>query len=162
MQITGTHDHSIHLMTAEMGGPGGPAYNYVCFRDQTGEDKVLMYGLAIERRHSVVKALRGVMVPPAEHNLPVDHFDMVGDCVLFKGDVKIYLHKMAMAVDALHFINAQNLNYRPEDTNGDSPNSVAHSLVNAMDCEFPEEASHFWAPGHERILLPKNWRSVYA
>lgn len=157
-----SQDHTIHLMTAEIGGPGGPAHNFIAFRDPDGHDKVLMYGLSIVRQNSSIKALRGVMVPPYEQGLPFEDFTMIGDSLLFKGDVKIYLHKMAMAVDALHFINAQNLNYRPEDTNGDSPNSIAHSLVNAMDCEFPEEATHFWAPGHERILLPKNWRSVYA
>jgi hypothetical protein len=154
-------DHSIHIITAEMGGPGGPAYNHIVFRDHTGTDKVTMYGVAIERTSSPVRALRGVMAPPAEHGMPQGHFTPVADTEIFKGDVKIYLQKMAMAVEALHFINAQNLNYRPEDTNGDSPNSIAHTLVSAMGLEFPAEASGFWAPGHERIILPRNWRSAY-
>lgn len=155
-------EHSIHIVTAEMGGPGGPAYNYLVFRDHTGEDKVTMYGVAIERKTSEVRALRGVMAPPSDNGLPMGHFTKVAETEIFKGDVKIYLQKMAMAVEALHFINAQNLNYRPEDTNGDSPNSIAHTLVAAMGFEFPTEASQFWAPGHDRIILPRNWRSAYA
>ena len=154
--------HSIYLMTAEMGGPGGPAYNYIMFRDHNGADKVMMNGLAIKRNESEIHALRGVMAPPNESGLPAEHFINVIETEIFRGDVKEYLRKMAMAVEALHFINAQNLNYRPEDTNGDSPNSIAHTLVEAMGLEFPKEASHFWAPGHERIILPKNWRSQYA
>ena len=156
------HEHSIHIVTAEMGGPGGPAYNFVVFRDQTGSDKVLMYGVAIARKTSTIRALRGVMAPPSEGGLPGGHFVKANEVEIFSGDVKPYLQKMAMAVEALHFINAQNLNYRPEDENGDSPNSVAHTLVSAMGLEFPAEASQFWAPGHERIILPRTWRSAYA
>lgn len=153
--------HSIHLITAEMGGPGGPAYNYIVFRDHTGEDKVMMNGLAIERQNSEIRALRGVMAPPNQGGLPHEHFAVVSDLELCRCDVKTYLKKMAMAVEALHFINAQNLNYRPENTNGDSPNSIAHTLIQAMQLDFPEEATSFWAPGHERIILPRNWRSNY-
>jgi len=154
--------HSIHLVTAEMGGPGGPGYNYIVFRDHTGEDKVMMNGLAIERKDSDIRALRGVMAPPNQSGLPEDHFTIVNEMEICRCDVKTYLRKMAMAVEALHFINAQNLNYRPEDTNGDSPNSIAHTLIIAMGLDFPEEAESFWTPGHERIILPKNWRSNYA
>lgn len=121
MQNWNPKDHSIHLLTSEMGGPGGPAYNSVAFRDQDGNDKVLMYGLAIERKTSPVRALRGVMVPPSEHEMPGEHSTQISDIVLFKGDVKTYLQKMAMAVEALQFINTQNLNYRVEDENGDLP-----------------------------------------
>lgn len=154
--------HSIHLLTAEMGGPGGPAYHYIVFRDHTGGDKVVMHGLAIARKSSPVRALRGVMGQPHESGLPAEHFASIAEFEIFRGDVKTYLQKMAMAVEALHFINAQNLNYRPEDLNGDSPNSIAHTLVTAMGLEFPEEATQFWAPGYERIILPRNWRSAYA
>jgi hypothetical protein len=157
-----TLNHSIHVVTSEMGGAGGPAYNHIAFRDQTGTDKVLMYGLAIARKSSSVRALRGVMAPPSDDGLPVSHFSRAGEVCIFSGDVKDYLRRMAMAVEALHFINAQNLNYRPEDVNGDSPNSIAHTLVTAMGLEFPAEASQYWAPGHERIILPRNWRSAYA
>lgn len=156
------HEHSIHIVTAEMGGPGGPAYNFVAFRDQTGADKVFMYGVAIARKTSPVRALRGVMAPPSEGGLPDHHFTKAYESEIYCGDVQGYLQKMAMAVEALHFINAQNLNYRPEDVNGDSPNSIAHTLVTAMELPFPAETMHFWAPGHERIILPRNWRSVYA
>lgn len=154
--------HSIYLMTAEMGGPGGPAYNYIVFRDHTGEDKVMMNGLAIERNEGDVRALRGVMAPPNQSGLPAEHFTNVSEMEICRCDVKTYLRKMAMAIEALHFINAQNLNYRPEDTNGDSPNSIAHTLVIAMGLDFPPEAESFWTPGHERIILPRNWRSNYA
>ena len=154
--------HSIHIVTAEMTGQGGPVYNYIVFRDHTGADKVMMNGLAIERKESDIRALRGVMAPPNEGGLPQEHFSQVHEQEIFRGPVKEYLRKMAMAVEALHFINAQNLNYRPEDTNGDSPNSVAHTLIKAMELEFPEETAAHWAPGHERIILPKNWRSNYA
>ncbi|MEM7651338.1 MAG: hypothetical protein AAF204_04565 [Pseudomonadota bacterium] len=154
--------HSIHIVTAEMGAEGGPAYNYISFRDHTGETKVQMKGLAIDRTNSDVRALRGVMAPADENRVPQEHFTIVNEVEIFRGPVKEYLRKMAMAVEALHFINAQNLNYRPEDTNGDSPNSIAHTLVKAMELDFPEETTAFWAPGHERIILPKNWRSNYA
>ncbi|MCC6598801.1 MAG: hypothetical protein IT559_08430 [Alphaproteobacteria bacterium] len=157
-----TSAHSIHILTAEMGGPGGPAHHYIMFRDHTGADKVVMHGLAIARRNSPVRALRGVMGQPESNTLPNEHFTGIAEFEIFRGDVKTYLQKMAMAVEALHFINAQNLNYRPEDLNGDSPNSIAHTLVTAMQLEFPEEATHFWAPGYERIILPRNWRSAYA
>ena len=153
--------HSIHIVTAEMGGPGGPAHNYIVFRDHTGADKVLMKGLAIERKTSDVRALRGIMAPPLENGLPEEHFTIVNEQEIFRGSTKDYLRKMAMAVEALHFINAQNLNYRPEDENGDSPNSIAHTLVTAMQLDFPEETAAHWAPGHERIILPRNWRSNY-
>ena len=153
--------HSIHIVTAEMGA-GGPAYHYISFRDHTGATKVQMKGLVLERQNSEVRALRGCMAPPDDRRLPPDHFTVVHEKELFRGDVKEYLRKMAMAVEALHFINAQNLNYRPEDQNGDSPNSIAHTLVKAMELEFPEETAAFWAPGYERIILPRNWRSSYA
>lgn len=154
--------HSIHIVTAEMGAEGGPAYNFIIFRDHTGADKVMMNGLAIARKDSDIRALRGVMAPPNEAGLPEEHFNVVHEIEVFKGPVKEYLRKMAMAVEALHFINAQNLNYRPEDQNGDSPNSIAHTLIKAMGLDFPDEAAAFWAPGHERIILPRNWRSNYA
>lgn len=154
--------HSIHIVTAEMGAEGGPAYNYISFRDHTGETKVQMKGLAVDRKNSDIRALRGVMSPPDVNRVPQEHFTIVNEVEIFRGPVKEYLRKMAMAVEALHFINAQNLNYRPEDTNGDSPNSIAHTLVKAMQLEFPEETTAFWAPGHERIILPRNWRSNYA
>lgn len=155
-------EHSIYLITAEMSGPGGPAYNYIVFRDHSGANKVMMSGLVIKRRNSPVRALRGVMTPPHDSGLPKGHFSKIIETEIFRGPMKEYLRKMTMAVEALQFINAQNLNYRPEDKNGDTPNSIAHTLIEAMGLTFPEEASHFWAPGHERILLPKNWRSQYA
>ncbi|MBX2833888.1 MAG: hypothetical protein KTR28_02845 [Micavibrio sp.] len=153
--------HSIHLITAEIGGAGGPAYNYIVFTDHTGEDKVMMSGLALQRQSSDVRALRGVMAPPNQGGLPQQHFSEVSRIEVFRGEVKEYLRLMSMAVEALHFINAQNLNYRPEDQNSDSPNSIAHTLLKAMKLEFPEEATHFWAPGLDHIILPKNWRSKY-
>ena len=153
--------HSIHLITSEIGEHGGPAYNHIVFRDHTGEDKVMMNGLALERQDSELRALRGVMAPPSEGSLAGHHMTQVVEIEIFRGDVKEYLRRMAMAVEALHFINEQNLSYKPEDVNWDSPNSIAHTLVHAMGLEFPEEATHFWAPGHERILLPVNWRSKY-
>ena len=153
--------HSIHLVTTEMNGPGGPAYNYILFRDHNGEDKVMMNGLALERQKSKIRALRGVMAPPNPDSLPQDFFNEIVQIELFRGSVEHYLQKMAMAVEALEFINAQNLNYRPEDIYGDSPNSVTHTLVKAMGLDFPEEATHFWAPGHDNIVLPKGWRSKY-
>ena len=155
------HLHSVHVITAEMGGPGGPAYNFITFRDHTQADKVLIYGVAIARKTSPLRALRGVMAPPSEDGLPAGHFTKVCESEIFSGSVEAYLQKMAMAIEALHFINAQNLNYQPEDLNGDSPNSIAHTLVSAMNLDFPAEATHFWAPGHERIILPRNWRSAY-
>ena len=153
--------HSIHIVTAEMGAEGGPAHNYTVFRDHTGADKVMMNGLVINRKNSDVRALRGVMAPPNEGGLPQEHFNVVNEAEVFRGPVSEYLQKMAMACEALHFINAQNLNYLPEDQNGESPNSIAHTLLTAMGLEFPEETAAFWAPGHERVILPKNWRSNY-
>ena len=148
-------------MTAEVGGVGGPAYNYISFRDHTGETKVQMKGLSVKRNNFDGYGLCAVMAPADKNRVPQEHFNIVHEAELFRGPVKEYLRKMAMAVEALHFINAQNLNYIPDDVNGDSPNSIAHTLVKAMKLDFPEETAAFWAPGHERIILPRNWRSNY-
>jgi hypothetical protein len=153
--------HTIHLVSAELGELGGPAYNYLVFRDHTGADKAVMKGLAIDRKNSDIRALRGVMAPPIDGGLPDQHFTESVQVEIFRGDVKSYLLKMAQAVEALEFINDQNLNYYPEDAKSDSPNSIAHTLIKAMGLEFPEEATHFWAPGHDNIILPTNWRSKY-
>ncbi|RLU01755.1 MAG: hypothetical protein D9N14_01055 [Ketobacter sp.] len=28
-----------------------------------------------------------------------------------------------------------------------------------MGLEYPEAATHFWSPGYERVILPRNWQS---
>ncbi|MCF8495280.1 MAG: hypothetical protein K9G62_01285 [Alphaproteobacteria bacterium] len=155
--------HSIALVTAEMGVAGSPIYHYIVFRDHTGTNRMEMHGLPVARGPgSGVRALRGVMAPASSAGLPSSHFKTISDAILFRGPVREYLRKMACAVDALNFINNQNLNYRSFDESGDGPNSIAHTLVQAMELEFPVGAAYFWAPGRERILLPRNWRSPYA
>ncbi len=155
--------HSIHIVTMEVGETGCPVYHYIAFRDHTNADKVLMFGLAIPRKTSDIRALRGVMAPPQDGGgLSTAHFTKILETEIFRGSVHAYLEKMAAAVKALHFINAQNLNARIEDINSDSPNSIARTLVEAMQLDYPEHLLHFWAPGHERILLPHNWSAGHA
>lgn len=153
-QTQHTMEYSIHLIEAVIAAEQERSHNFISFRNQQGSDKVLMYGLAQERKNSSLQFLRGIMAPPSEYKSLSLHFSKATDFMLFTGDEKTYHQKMAIATDALHFINAQNLNYRPEDTNGDNPNSITHSLIKAMDLEFPSLR-------HERILLPKNWRAAY-
>lgn len=154
-------DHTIHLVTAEMGAPGSPAYNYVCFYNAKGQKAMSIHSMPMMRGDNTL-TLRAVLAPAGTKNLPQDHFNIVQQMEIFKGSGEEYLRKLLCAADAMKFINAQNLNYNQEDQNGDSPNSVAHTVVTAMGLEFPEEATQFWAPGHERIILPLNWRSAYA
>lgn len=154
-------DHSIHLITTEMGEAGSPAYNYVVFRNNKGQDAMAMHAMPMKRKDGT-RTLRGVVAPTGQNDLPVQHFNKVNEVEIFKGTGEEYLRKLLCAADALKFINDQNLNYNVEDENGDSPNSVAHTLLTAMGLEFPEEASNFWAPGLERVILPLNWRSAYA
>lgn len=149
---------SIRLVSLEIHDADGLVFNYVSFRDNTAKDRVNMVGLAIPRKHSKTWALRGVMVPPfrTEH-LARDRFEHQ----LFCGSAREYLQKMAMAVEVLHFVNAQNLNYRPEWSTSDSPNSIATTLVRGMGLTYPHVLDSHYTPGHDRLILPRNWRSSY-
>jgi hypothetical protein len=154
--------YSIHLITAEMGEPGSQVYNHIRFRNHLGQDALAFHGIAVARDIDGSRALRVVMTPVQGDGLPSRSFRIVHSECLFRGSAEDYLRKLACAGDAAHFINQQNLTYNPEDENGESPNSIAHTLVKAMELEVPEVTEQFWAPGHARIILPYNWRSTYA
>lgn len=154
--------YSIHLITAEMGEPGSQVYNHIRFRNHLGQDALAFHGIAVPRDIDGSRALRVVMTPVQGDGLPSRSFRIVHSECLFRGSAEDYLRKLACAGDAAHFINQQNLTYNPEDENGESPNSIAHTLVKAMELDMPEVTEQFWAPGHARIILPYNWRSAYA
>lgn len=154
-------DHAIHLVTAEMGPPGSPVYNHICFYNSKGQKAMSIHAMPMRRGDNTL-TLRAVLSPAGQEKMPMNTFNVVQQMEVFKGSGEQYLRKLLCAADAMKFINAQNLNYNVEDENGDSPNSVAHTVMTAMGLEFPEQATHFWAPGHERIILPLDWRSAYA
>lgn len=154
-------DHTIQLVTAEMGEPGSPVYNYVRFYNAKGQKAMSIHSMPMKRGDGTL-TLRAVLAPAGQDNLPQQHFNIVQQAEVFRGTGEQYLRKLLCAADAMKFINAQNLNFNPKDDHGDSPNSVAHTVMVAMGLEFPEETSNFWAPGHERVILPLNWRSAYA
>lgn len=154
--------YSIHLITAEMGGEGSQVYNHIRFRNHLGQDALAFHGVAVPRKVDGSRALRVIMAPVQGDGLPSRHFRVVNESCLFQGSAEQYLQKLACAGDAANFINQQNLTYNPEDENGESPNSIAHTLIRAMELEMPQIAEQFWAPGHARVILPNNWRSAYA
>lgn len=155
-------EYSIHLISAEMGGEGSPVYNHIRFRNHLGQDALAFHGITITRDIDGSKALRVVMAPVQGSDLPANHFNVIHEEELFRGAAEEYLFKLACASDAAHFINQQNLTHNPEDENGDSPNSIAHTLIRAMELDVPTMAEQFWAPGHARVILPQDWRSHYA
>lgn len=154
--------YSIHVVTAEMGGEGSPVYNHIRFRNHLGQDAIAFHGIAVPRESDGSRALRAIMAPVQKNDLPAHEFRIIHEEQLFEGSAEEYLTKLACAGDAANFINQQNLTYNPEDENGDSPNSICHTLIKAMELEMPEVSAQFWAPGHARIILPINWRSAYA
>ena len=126
-------EYSIHLITAEMGGEGSPVYNHIRFRNHLGQDALAFHGITFTRDVDGSKALRVVMAPVQGSDLPANHFNIIHDEQIFCGPAEDYLFKLACASDAAHFINQQNLTFNPEDENGDSPNSIAHTLIKAME-----------------------------
>lgn len=154
--------YSIHLITAEMGGEGSPVYNHIRFRNHLGQDALAFHGIAVTRDVDGSKALRAIMAPVQGSDLPANQFKIIHEEKIFEGNAQDYLTKLACAGDAANFINQQNLTYNPEDENGDSPNSICHTLIRAMELNMPEISAQFWAPGHARVILPNNWRSAYA
>ncbi len=154
--------YSIHLITAEMGGAGSQVYNHIRFRNHLGQDALAFHGVGVPRNIDKSRALRVILAPVQGDGLPSKSFNIVKDVCIFEGSAEQYLQKLACAGDAANFINQQNLTFNPEDENGESPNSICHTLVTAMGLDMPDETQQFWAPGHERIILPTNWRSAYA
>jgi hypothetical protein len=71
---------------------------------------------------------------------------------------------LARAAEAAEFINSQDLDYvmigDPFHTSQNS-NSVAHTLATAMGLDYSPEGNGVWAPGHDRILLPSDWKSSF-
>jgi hypothetical protein len=151
--------HSIHVITLEAREAGGAAYNFILFRNALGEDAMALYGMPLKRGDDSM-TLRAVMDVPQMPYVNLNHMDRVSEIEIFAGTGEEYLQKLVCATDAIEFINGQNLNY--DTSNDNSPNSIAHTMVEAMGLEFPEHATRFWVPGHERVLLPTNWRSKHA
>ncbi|MCB9981652.1 MAG: hypothetical protein H6860_04555 [Rhodospirillales bacterium] len=161
---------SIHVMSMELETPGPNAHhNYLSFRGPDGKEQFAIHGLSIDRKTGDLatlsnpnSTLRVVAFEAKSNQEFIEHHDIVGDSVLYAGGHKDFSRYEALAVDAGHFINRQNLNYTPIDIGTpQNSNSVAYTLVKAMGLEFPEDAERLWAPGHGRILLPRDWHSEY-
>lgn len=82
---------------------------------------------------------------------------------IFCGSQIDVTRKLLIAMDAMNFINRQNLVYHAFDifSTGQNSNSVAYTLVRAMGCAFPDENTRQAEPGNGRMLLPAGWSSVY-
>lgn len=104
--------------------------------------------------------LRAMILPPQESEDFKMHIS--GESVFFQGDWEEGIRKSASGLDAMKFINDQNLDYDPYVLIGtaQNSNSVAHTIVHAMGSEFPKGAEEHWAPGHDRILVPEGWSSA--
>ncbi len=132
------------------------------------EEAFTIHGMAVNREKGGVEAvgdnddtLRALIIPGNRNDL----FDMPinGEHTIFEGTAEEAAPIMLAAFDAVKYINDQNLNYDPFEVFGTSQNSnsVAHTIVEAMEQKFPEESEKYWAPGHDRILLPEDWKSIY-
>lgn len=82
---------------------------------------------------------------------------------LMRGSGDEVLQKMGQALEAAQFINDSNLTYVPVDpiSCSQNSNSVATSILHAMELEYPPEIEELWAPGECRDLLPAHWESHY-
>lgn len=134
------------------------------------EEAFAIHGFAIDRETGDMSGigdtkndtLRAMILPQHESAL----FDMPisGENVFFQGSLEDAAKKLASGLDAIKFINDQNLDYDPYVLIGtaQNSNSVAHTIVHAMGESFPKGAEEHWAPGHDRILVPEGWSSIYA
>lgn len=163
---------SIVLVSTDLDMPflGSPNHSYVSIRGPDGEKIFAIHGLAIDRETGGIVAvgdndntLRAVITTPDFFDIH-DTFNKDGEYTLFTGSQDDVLRRVLPALDAVTFINDQNLIYDKYSLThgGQNSNSVAHTMVDAMGFEFPEDIERFWAPGHNRILLPDDWRSHYA
>ncbi len=82
----------------------------------------------------------------------------VGSAVLFAGNEADMKTLMGKALEAATLINAQNIDYLLIQ-NAQNSNSVARSLIDAMDLSVPEMQRGMIAPGFERTLIPSEWRA---
>jgi hypothetical protein len=140
---------------------GDTAYNYILFRNSLGEDAMALHALPLPRKDKTL-TLRGVMDQPAKPYIRLRGLKIVNEACLFEGSGEDYLQKLVCALDAMKFLNEQNINYAPESENYDSPNSITSALVKAMGLEIPQDITQFWIDGYDRQLLPQEWRSAYA
>lgn len=165
-------EFSIHLVSTDLGMPllGSPNHNYISVRDLRGEEIFAIHGLAIDRETGGVVAvgdnddtLRAVITTPEFFDIH-DTYEKDSEHVLFTGSEEDVLRRVLPAFDATAFINNQNLIYDKIEVAGtaQNSNSVAHTMVEAMGFDFPEEIERYWAPGHDRILLPEDWSSPFA
>jgi len=154
-------NHSIHLITARQGSDDQPAYTYIMFRNHEGKDAMCFLGMPMKRGDDTF-SIRAVMDQPMQSQLNLGAIEVLDEVELFRGSGEEYLRKMVCAADAAKYINDRNVNFDPENFEGDGPNSVARTLVKAMDLEFPVELEQYWIPGYQHTLVPKEWRSVYA
>lgn len=167
-----TPEFSINLVSTDLDMPflGSPNHNYISIRDSSGEEIFAIHGLAVDRETGAILSvgdnddtLRAVITSPEFFDIH-DTYDKDGEHVLFTGSEEEVLRRVLPALDAVAFINNQNLIYDKFQLGGTSQNSnsVAHTMVEAMGFEFPEEIERYWAPGHDRIILPEDWSSPYA
>ncbi len=142
-------------------------HNYIQVADSKGQIVVELQGLGTNRKTGSARGLGDSQdCLRARALLGKTFFDRVaGSERIFSGSPQQVMEKIIRAYDAMNFINAQNLNYDRyelfEEAGGQNSNSVAHTLVVAMGLKFPEKTLSYWVPGHERILLPENWRSKH-
>lgn len=83
---------------------------------------------------------------------------------IFRGDPSKLTEMLAIAVDASHYINAQQINYIPlaPFVAAQNCNTVVGTLVKAMGLPSYDSVSPTHsAPGHDRMLLPSGWESQF-
>lgn len=153
-------NHSIHLITARQGPDDQPTYTYIMFRNHEGKDAMCFLGMPMKRGDDTL-SIRAVMDQPMQSQLNLGAIEVLDEVELFRGSGEEYLRKMALAADTAKYINDRNLDFDPANMEGNSPNSVARTIVDAMDLEFPVELEQFWIPGYQNSLVPQGWRSVY-
>ncbi|MFP4464144.1 MAG: hypothetical protein ACLFP8_02840 [Alphaproteobacteria bacterium] len=94
-----------------------------------------------------------------------ESFPLVSEVTLFaSSDPREFDVYLAKALEVSEFINSQNMDYIMLcgfGCPGQNSNSAAHTIAEAMGLKYPPEAENLWAPGHDRVLLPTQWRSVF-
>jgi len=89
---------------------------------------------------------------------------LLGSATIFEGDLSEMYELLGRAAEAGNYINKKNLDYVVIGSpfgHAQNSNSVASTLIKAMGLTYPPEIENIWAPGHERTLIPNNWKSEF-